>query len=75
MVAVWRLSATVTHLCNLNRRDTFRKIANFICYGKIDCYSEDFETLFYGLFHRDDFKNPVMLIPPHDPLNLSVLLK
>lgn len=79
MVAVWRLSVTVIYLSNLNRRDNFRKIANFICSSKVDCYSEDYEPFLDGLFHNNDFINPIMLIkstlPPHIPLNLSMLIK
>ena len=77
MVAVWRLLAEVTYWCKLNRRDSFRKIDSFICSSKVDCCNEGYETFLDGLFHRDDFINPIMLIrtpsPLHFLLNLSML--
>lgn len=61
---------TVIYLCNLKRRDNVRKIANFICSSKVDCYDEDYESFLDGLFHRDDFINPIMLIKtPPPPLH------
>lgn len=67
----------VIYWCKLNRRDSFRKIDNFICSSKVDCCDEGYETFLDGLFHRDDFINPIMLIrtpsPLHFLLNLSML--
>lgn len=77
MVAVWSLLANIIYWCKLNRRDSFRKIDNFICSTKVDCCNEGYETFLDGLFHRDDFINPIMLIRTPSLLrfllNLSML--